>query len=283
MSSIGKIFVVLNLVLSLLVVGAAASLLRQTDVTKEQVAAVQKDLATARTALDDANAGFAAREHELNEGNRRLQEEKDDLDVARQNLERANQKLDLDNQTLRDDVSKINQRIESLEASHTSTQQRSQDLADQNEALRTEAMNAKDAQRQAELARRELSDQIAAANTRADDLQAQLESLTADSQTDKALLEVAIASGFDPLAVMAMPRIDATVADVDSSYGFVILDKGAQDDVKKGFTFEVYRGGTYLGRVKVDEVYPVHSSASIVLQAPGAAIQRHDQASTHLN
>jgi len=284
MSSIGKIFVVLNLVLSLLVVGAAGSLLRQTDVTKADVEAKAKEIVAVKAQLEEANTGFAARERELAESKQRLQEEKDDLDVAKQNLERENQKLDLNNQQLRDDVTKINGRIEALESSYTTTLQRSQELADANDALRTEAFNAKDAQRQAELAKRELMDQIAAAKAEAASATEQLATVSATNKTNEALLEVAKSIGdFDPTAVLAMPRIEAIVAEVDPTYGFVILDKGKLEDVQRGFTFEVYRGGTYLGRVKVDETFDHYSTARIELKAPDASMQRFDKASTYLN
>ncbi len=283
MSSIGKIFVVLNLVLSLLVVGAAGSLLRQTDVTKADVEAKAKQIASVQAQLDEANTSFAARERELAEGKQRLEEEKNDLEVAKQNLERDNQKLDLNNQQLRDDVTKINGRLEALESSYTTTLQRSQELADTNDQLRTEAFNAKDAQRQAELAKRELMDQIAAAKAEASSAVEQLATVSATNKTNEALLEVAGKSGFDPTAVLAMPRIEALVAEVDPTYGFVVLDKGKLDDVQRGFTFEVYRGGTYLGRVKVDEIFDNYSTARIELKAPDASMQRFDKASTYLN
>jgi hypothetical protein len=283
MSSIGKIFVVLNLVLSLLVVGAAGALLRQTDLTRADVETKQKEIVAVKAQLDEANAGFSARERELTESKQRLQEEKDDIDVAKQNLERANQKLDLDNQQLRDDVTKINGRLEALESSYTTTLQRSQELADKNEELRTEAMNAKEAQRQTELEKRELTDQIAKTKAEADQAREQLAAAEESGKSQTALLDVAMASGFDPTAVMAMPRIEATVAEVDPNYGFVILDKGSRDDVKRGFTFEVYRGGTYLGRVKVDETFDNYSTARIELKAPDASMQRFDKASTYLN
>jgi len=283
MSSIGKIFVVLNLVLSLLVVGAAGSLLRQTEVTKADIAAKDKELAAANTALEDANSGFSVRERELTESKQRLQEEKDDLDVARLNLENTNKRIEADNQQLRDDVTKITASIEALQTSYTSTLQRSQELSDKNEELRNESIAAKEAERQAELAKRDLTDQITAANTKATDLEGQFTTAQDEIKGLQAQLAVAAASGFDSAAIMAMPQIDATVAEVDPTYGFVILDKGSRDDVKKGFTFEVYRGGTYLGRVKVDEVYNDYSTARIEIKAPDVAMQRFDKASTHLN
>jgi hypothetical protein len=282
MSSSGKIFVVGNLVLSLLVLGAAGALLKQTEVTKEQVTELQAEVAAAETALEEANSAFTERERVLNLDKQRLQEDKDDLDVARQNADRQVASLSADNQQLRDDVTKINSKLDSLESSYSSTLQRNQDLTDLNATLRTESMDAKEAQRQAELAQRGMTDQIAAAARQATELGDQLAVAMAESNEAAKLLEVAIASGFDPTSVIAMPRIEANVADVDEQYGFVVLDKGANDQVEKGFTFDVHRGGTYLGRVRVDMVYANYATATIQFLGENVKMQRFDKASTYL-
>jgi hypothetical protein len=282
MSSIGKIFVVGNLVLSLLVLGAAGALLKQTEVTKEQVTELQAEVAAAETALEEANSAFTERERVINLDKQRLQEDKDDLDVARQNADRQVASLQADNQQLRDDVSKINSKLDSLESSYSTTLQRNQELTDLNATLRTEAMDAKNAQRQAELDQRGMTDQVAAAAREAAELGDQLAAATADAREAAKLLEVAIAAGFDPTTVVAMPRIEANVADVDDQYGFVVLDKGANDQVEKGFTFEVHRGGNYLGKVRVDQVYANYATATIEILADNARMQRFDRASTYL-
>jgi hypothetical protein len=282
MSSIGKIFVVVNLVLSLLVLGAAGALLKQTEVTKAQVTELQGKLSGAEQALAEANSAFTERERVLNLEKQRLQEDKDDLEVARQNADRNVARLEADNQQLRDDVTKINSKLDALESSYSTTLQRSQELTDLNATLRTESMDAKEAQRQAEMEQRNMTDLLAAAERRAIELDDRLAAATAEASDAAKLLEVAVASGFDPTTVVAMPRIEANIADVDEQYGFVVLDKGSNDQVQKGFTFEVHRGGDYLGRVRVDQVYANYATATIQILADDARMQRFDRASTYL-
>ena len=53
MSSIGKIFVVLNLVLSVLVVGAAGALLHATDSTKADVEKARAEVVTVKAAAEE--------------------------------------------------------------------------------------------------------------------------------------------------------------------------------------------------------------------------------------
>jgi hypothetical protein len=282
MSSIGNIFVVVNLVLSLLVLGAAGALLKQTEVTKTRVAVLESQLADSKQALAEANSAFTERERVINLDKQRLQEDKDDLEVARQNADRNVARLEADNQQLRDDVTKINSKLDSLESSYSGTLQRSQELTDLNATLRTEAMEAKDAQRKAELAQRGMTDQLAASGRQATELKDELNAVTAKANDAAKLLQVAVASGFDPTTIVAMPRIEANVADVDEQYGFVVLDKGANDKVEKGFTFDVHRGGTYLGRVRVDMVYANYATATIQFLGENVKMQRFDKASTYL-
>jgi len=146
-----------------------------------------------------------------------------------------------------------------------------------------EKRDAEAAQRDAERAARDVQDQLAELERQRIELQDELAAARADADQAGKLLEVAKAGGFDPTSVVAMPRIEATVAEVDDEYGFVILDKGRDDQVETGYTFEIHRSGNYLGRVKVDQVYANYSTARIEITAPNARMQRFDRASTYLN
>jgi len=144
-------------------------------------------------------------------------------------------------------------------------------------------VDAQAAQNAAELARREAESALAEAERAMSELNDELAAVREESLTAARLLEVAKASGFDATSVMAMPRIEALVAEVDDEYGFVILDKGRNADVQRGYTFDIHRDGQFLGRVKVDQVFNEHATARIDLPVPGKSIQRFDHASTYLN
>lgn len=281
MSSIGKILVVVNLVLSLLLVGSLGALLNARTTTLADNQALQQQ-------LDDKEAELAQvlsdRETALRQANTektQLDFEKQDLEVTNSNLERTVAKLQQDNQQIRDDVTKLTANYDLLQSDLSASMQRNSDLQDAADQTRGEAMDAKEAQRQAELARRDLEDQIGGYEGRIAALESDLTDALERARDSEMLVDVAVASGFDPTAVMAMPAIDAVVAQVDNELGFVILDKGATDLVKKGFTFDVYNGGTYKGRVRVDQVHDQYSTASIVVYGSDA-ISRLDTATTRL-
>jgi predicted nucleic acid-binding Zn-ribbon protein len=283
MSSIGKIFVIVNLVLSVLVLGAAGALLKKTNKTESDYKAVAEELATAKGELDQARSEFAERERSLNADKQRLQEEREDVEVQRQNLERNVSRLEADNQQLANDVSAINATLKTLESAFSSTEQRVAELNDQNATLREQVMTARSEANQAERARGDAEGQLADAQRAAAEAGSELAAVRDELATANKLVEVAKAAGFDSTTLIAMPRIEANVAEVDEQYGFVVLDKGSNDSVERGFTFDVHRNGQYLGRVKVDETYANYATARIEIRAPGAHMQRMDKASTHLN
>lgn len=280
MSSIGKILVVVNLVLSLVVLGAAGSLLQRTETTKADYDNVVTAKDALQQELDEARNEALAKERQLSQEKLLLQQENDDLKVARDNATRTANKLELDNQQLRDDITKINSKLDALETSFQSTNQRNNELVDANAQLRTDAMNAQQAQADAEEARREAEDALAQAQALIADLQGQVASLQEDVRDAQNLVSYAQASGVDMAGVQAAPPLDGAVVEVDNQYNFVILDKGGRDGVKSGFLFDIHRSGQWLGQVKVDKVYDDYCTARIVEKA--GEMRRFDQASTYL-
>lgn len=280
MSSIGKIFVVVNLVLSLLVVGAAGALLQTEEDAAQKLSDAQAAATQAETELADLRSEGEAQRRALESQKSQLENDKQDLEVARDNADRDAKRETADNQQLRDDLTRLTATMELLQSDLAESASRNTDLVDANDGLRREAADAKDAQRSAELARRDAVDEADAIRGQIDALDRDLTAALAQVQEKERMLEVAVASGFDPSAVMAQPQIEAVVADVDAEYNFVILDKGRADGVQRGFTFDVYRGSDWLGQVRVDNVEESTSVASVIVS--DGAMKRFDQATTRL-
>ena len=81
---------------------------------------------------------------------------------------------------------------------------------------------------------------------------------------------------------LVAPPIDARVEGVIMKEGIVILSVGAEDNVKKGYTFYVYRDNSYIGQLEVDEVYPSKCSARINREMTPRTIRSGDGAKTRL-
>lgn len=281
MSSIGKVFVVVNLVLSLVLLGSMGALLQASKQTTDDVSRLEGEKSALQAQLETVRNEADAARRTIESDKQRLQEENNDLEVARDGLARTNEGLDADNQQLRDDLSKLTASLELLQGNLTQVNDRNRDLENRADTARQEALDAADAQREAELALRDvegtIDDQAAQIAMLEDDLTAAMD----EARQLSNVLDVAVASGFNPQAIIAAPPIDAIVVDVDEDYSFVILDKGASDQVAKGQEFDVYAGNTYKGRVRVDLVEPEFSTATIILRGD-AAFARSDRATTRL-
>jgi cell shape-determining protein MreC len=283
MSSIGKIFVVVNLVLSLVVVGSMGALLQASKATKADL-----DAAVSAAAAAEADFGnqLSEKDNELRAVERekqRLEEDKDDLEVRVTNADREAKRQEQDNNQLRGDLTNLTASYGVIQGDVTAKEQRNSELSDELDDLRRQSNDALEAQRLAELARRDAEDRILGLERQLGQKEDQLVEALARAHDAEMLVEVAQSAGFNPASLMAMPLIDALVLEVDDEYGFVILDKGAQDAVEKGFTFEIFRSEDgYLGRVQVDQVHPNHSTARILPGASSGSIRRSDNATTRL-
>lgn len=283
MSSIGKIFVVVNLVLSLVVVGSMGALLQASKTTQADLASAQAAAVTAKADFDQQVSDKVAELRAVEREKQRLEEDNQDLTVRAENAERNSKKQDQDNQQIRDDLTTLTATYNVLQGDISSKEQRNRELSDQVDDLRGQTNDALEAQRKAELARRDAEGRIVALERQVVLGEDQLTEAMARAHSAEMLVEVARSAGFNPASLVAMPLIDALVLEVDSEYGFVILDKGEADRVEKGFTFEVFRSiDGYLGRVQVDQVHANHSTARILPGTTRGTIRRADSATTRL-
>ena len=284
MSSVGKIFVVVNLVLSLLVVGSLGALLQATTATVEENANLQQQLVDAEAdfeqQLSDRVAELRSVEHEK----QRLEEENQDLEVLASNAESAADKQDAENRELDGNLSKLTSNYSLLQGDLSARDQTNRDLQDRNDDLTGQTQNALDDARQAEQARRDAVDRATALSRQIAMLEDDNAEAMMRAHDAEMLVEVAVDAGFNPSLILGMPTIHAEVADVDTEYGFVILNKGANDGVELGYTFEIYNTKDgYLGQVKVDQVHPNYVTATIEAEKEdGPGIQRFALASTRL-
>jgi len=280
MSSIGKIFVVVNLVLSLLLLGSLGSLLNAARETKDDVTRLQSELAAAQEEFAQAESDFNTRKRQLDGEKNSLQNEKQDLaderDAAQRNLASERES----NQQLRNDLSQLTASFDQLQQSVDAKDQRNRELQTLNDDYRTQAQEAQAQAADAEQSRRDLEEQIAGFEGQIAQLDDELTNALDRARKAEGLVDVAKAAGFDVNAIVAPVAVDATVVQVDQEFNFVILDKGSDQGIERGLTLDVVRGGEYLGQVRVDSVEPGYSTATIVLSK--APMQARDRATTRL-
>jgi len=284
MSSVGKIFVVVNLVLSLLVVGSLGALLQASKATAEENVALEKQLTDTQAEHDQELSDRTAELRSVEQEKQLLENSNQDLIVTAKNAESAKQKQEADNQDLRGDLSKLTSNYSLLQGDLSARDQANRDLQGRNDTLTRQAQDALSDARDAEQARRDAVDRSTAHSRQIATLEDEKAEALARAHEAEMLVEVAQDSGFNPSLILGMPTINAEVADVDNEFNFVILNKGSEDGVELGYTFEIYNTEDgYLGQVKVDQVHPNYATAKIQAVNPdGPGIQRFALATTRL-
>jgi len=282
MSAIGKIFVILNLVFSLVIVGMAASYLSKADNWKTKYETLDKTFTTEKKDLEDQVAEKNSRIDTLVREADDKQSNIDTLEVTNNNLNERLQSEEVSNQQLRDSVDQIRSTLADFRQNMNDLSNRNNELADQNTQLRNDALDAQNAERQARADLQRRVNSLERAQERVTALEGSLAQLEQEKGRLESLIEIAQSAGFDISNLMAMKKVDAQVVEVDNSLGFVVLSVGKDDEVSKGWTFQIFRDDQYLGEVEIDEVYDKYSAARIKFQVDGTQIMVADNATTVL-
>ncbi|MBL8863121.1 MAG: hypothetical protein JNK02_14085 [Planctomycetes bacterium] len=285
MSSIGKIFVVLNLVLAAAFVGWAANTANQSGEWKtkynEAVAAAGKEKIGLEAELQKVRADLGLTKSDL-------QTAVNARDEAKRNQDRlATENRDLTARigTLDSAISEIRTTLGEITASRDKAQ------ADQVKALGAQKA-AEEARRTAELAQQAAEEAQANAEARLRDAENTIASLERE-KTKLANEFGTLQTSFDTLVavtgtnlkdITSTPKIDAAVLGIDTSIapGLVAINAGSSQGVKRGHTFEIFDGGTYKGQVRIEFVHGDMASGLITRTVPGQMIRQGDGATTRL-
>jgi hypothetical protein len=81
--------------------------------------------------------------------------------------------------------------------------------------------------------------------------------------------------------VLAMPALNGVVAQTDGR-SLVQVNLGTTQGMGKGFTVDIVRGGSYVGRVQIDTVFTNSSAGQVTILAPGETVRVGDRVYTNL-
>ena len=140
------------------------------------------------------------------------------------------------------------------------------------------AEDALEAQANAERELRDAQDMIASLT----EDKATLTDQKGDLETQVAILAEAL--GTDAEGLIKTPFISGSVIAVDTSMspGLIGINKGSADGVNRGFVFEVFSGGQYKGKAKVEAVQANSCAATIISTYEGRTMTAGDSASTKI-
>lgn len=284
MSTIGKFFVVLNLALAALFVGVSASLIGSGE--SWRVKAEDADRAHA-AALDEKDKALATatseREQYRGEVSRLLTENnslKADNKALTESLETQSQK----NSELTEKLTGIEVKLGDLESTNKDQAGQLENLRRTANQMRDERDAALDARDAAASAATQAQQNEKLAQGKAGDLALQLAQMQKRAEMAETERDIVVqATGVDSSTLGNQPALEGTVLSVDfaGDNAYVVIDLGAKDEVKLGYTFDVFNGSTYKGKIRVETVNQSKSGASVMLKG-SAPIAAGDRIATRL-
>ncbi len=285
MRPIGRIFIVLNLVLAVLFLGWSGTHLATAQDFKKKADDLETKYNTDIAAKDDEISTLRGDKSKVENSLSTTRIEKEGLVDKNTLLEQNFASEKSENASLRSSVDGINgqlgQYATAIENLRSQNEQLTSERAAADEARHTAENEKQDALKDAAEAREELT----AANKQIAQLETDLTSATKELGNLQTQLDVVVAqSGVDPKSILSMPVIDGAVLNVnyDLAPGLVAINKGADDGVQRGFTFDIYRGGQYKGQVKVENVQSNMATCVITKTWEGRTIAQGDSASTRI-
>jgi DNA repair exonuclease SbcCD ATPase subunit len=281
MSNIGKVFIILNLLLSAGFLGWAANALSHAEDYKTQLASAKKASEEALAGKQKEIDALTVEKNAVTDQQRQFREQRDSAQTEADRLKTQLEELKRSSDTMQGNLTKIqatlndyNDSIKQLGEQKDAAIQR----ANEADRARDAAEREKDA---AVLAKSNAEEATQNAMTRIADLEQEKMGLADQVENlDTRLAVMSKKTGVPANEVYAVPAIEALVLDVKKDLKLVILNKGKKDEVKVGYVFDIYRGSQYKGQVRISDVQEGVSSGQILHEK--SAIGRGDSATTTL-
>ena len=285
MSPIGKIFIVVNLALSAAFLGWASNVVATSQDWKTKHDAAQAEFGTEKETLEKDLALLRTELNSVREDKDRFSQDADEQKNRADRAERERDAQTTENQGLRGDLTKLQSSLDAYNqhlASVDARVERATDQALESERAKNEAMQAR---RDAEIALANAEETVRASKGQLDALNAQLADSQGAMEASDAKLNALIAyTGVNPGDILVQPDIEGAVVSVktDPAPGLVSINRGSDQGVTQGTTFQVFNGRTYKGEVRVEIVHPTWSSAIVVRATAGSTISSGDSVATRL-
>lgn len=284
MSPIGKVFIVLNLALAAMFVGGAAALINTGQDYRREAERLDGELTAANSAHVTEVSGLNSRLNQVTGEKDRLADAKTNLEGDKTALEAELKTEQEQNADLRERLTSIDGKLGDLESTNRQQETRIADLSGENRTLRGERDTALD-ERDAAFAER------TEAVTNADSLTRERDELTIAlgganetiSTKEAQLAQIVKLYKIDLSNISAQPDINGRVTSVDANHGtlVVVINRGTNDGVMAGHTFDVYNGGVYKGQIYIETVNSNQAAATLA-RAGNAPVAAGDTFTTSL-
>jgi uncharacterized protein (DUF3084 family) len=284
MSQLARVFVVVNFLLAAGFLYAASMFLGLNadwkgkhkaldDRMKQEVDSLNRNIKEQKTRVD-----------ELTRESQTAKEENASLKTGMSQLQAANTTAESDKKAKDATIAQAQGNV----ASSTAALQRAQEeLAKRTtdaDKLRTDAQTAQDNERKANDELTKTKDQVRERDNKIAELEKNKTDLSAKVDELEIVKRIAQQAGVDVGALVLQPAIaDAKVIGVDMNMKLVQVNAGSAQKISRGATLDIVRGGNYVGRITIDQVYPTSSAGTISVLKSGETVQVGDRATNTLN
>ncbi len=279
MSTLAKILVIINLVLSVAFFGVTSTLfmvrknwrasyeeLRTS--TQAELAEQIKSFEPYKTSMGNMrteNRGLLEARNNLQSENNQLKEQIQNLTSEKESLTEANKeqlallkKQEENNQRLNDNIANLNS---------------------QNETLRNERQKAVSDKQAAVVAYTSLSIDLSKTQEELTNARADLQESNQQVEKFEIMIAAAEKNGYK-LDQFQQPQINGVIDAVSNEENIVVISVGKDQKVEHGHVFAVRRGGDYIGKIEVTDVYQDLSGARVIYTKENTNIQVGDTIET---
>lgn len=283
MSSIAKVFIILNFVLSVLFIGFAASLLSQQWDYRQMYLECKHYYSTEKEnweSKEQQGEGQIKNLKELVNDRTRLakqaQDKINDLEEKNKELQGWKDSLTQKMEDIKVDLKNINTTIKQNSDEMTRVTQEKETISKKVAGAEKDAKNASD-----ELHRKVL--ELDTYKGRLAETEKMLKRSRRELWESKQIIRSVEGSGISIRNIISKaPDLEGQIVQVSAVVPIVMLSIGNDEKVQKGYQFTVYRGNRYIGQVVVEEVYPDMSAARIIKNMTKSAIKIGDKVTTKI-
>jgi hypothetical protein len=284
MSTVAKVFIVLNLIFAVIYVGVSAALLAKQenwywkhqnlrvayDNDVEKFTAQADELQAKLTTAEQANESYRSKVNGLENDLKQSRQERELAVKTNESLQGEIGKLREEYQVILKDLN--DQRAENERLTKSFDELRGK----YNEAVTQREQSIDDKQR---IAKDKEDLQMIL-----DDLEKRHIELAKRNQENENIIQNYLAKLKIriPGELLKAPAIHGSVVGVSDQFNLVMLNVGENDQVKPGYEFTIYRGKTFVGRVKVDRVFPDMCACIALQEYHKDTIKKGDDASTRV-
>jgi hypothetical protein len=285
MSTIAKIFTVLNVILAAAFLGWAANAVQLNNKYLEDLTVERKSHEDTKKLLGEEKSSLAAKWKEADEARVRLQTQLEESKAENSRVDNDNKSNASKLETMEADYKKIAGTLEGLQADSKAAHEAQLKAQAAQHDAESKAKDAAAAQLAAETKASGLEGELIAAKEEIANKEKSLATAEKERESVKTqLATVVAATNYDLKGVQAMPLIEGKILAVEMGVepGLVSINRGKTAGVQRGYTFEVYEGATYKGQARVEYVYDDMCSAVLVRKVKGETIRQGDGAATRL-